>query len=196
MKKNILYLSIIILIITIAIISGNNNDEKEKAETENNSLQEQQAITTPQEQEQNVIEKENEKEMLRNDEIENIYGNMTNRLPDHFMVCIPTETIVCTEGKCENTDSKTFNLLSGGRNNSTISRCDSKGCDTYSSVYETVGIFEIIQPREPRGFFLKRQALSLDEEQVNNYLPYTEVVSLLLTTQISSGYCIDIKYNQ
>ena len=190
MKKNILYLCIIILIIIIAMISGNNNTK----EPENNSLQKQQTITMPKEQEEHVIKKG--EEILKNDNIENTYNEMIDRLPDHFMVCIPTETVICTEGKCENTNSKVFNLLSGGKSDSNISRCDSKGCDTYPSIYETSGIFEIIQPEEPRGFFLKRQSFSLDENQLNNYLPYTEIVSLSLATQISSGYCIDVKYGQ
>ena len=194
MKKDILYLSVIILIIMIAIISKNNNDNGK--EIKNNSLQEQQITTTPQKQEQNIIKKEEEKEILKNDNIENTYNEMIDRLPDHFMVCIPIETVTCTEGKCENTNSKVFNLLSGGKSNSNISRCDSKGCDTYPSIYKTSGIFEIIQPEEPRGFFLKRQSFSLDKDQLNNYLPYTEIVSLSLATQISSGYCIDIKYGQ
>lgn len=143
------------------------------------------------EQKSTNIPNNTEKETIGNATSRDSYETMKSQLLHHFAACFSTKKLSCANGICEKLEPITFWLLAGTISSGTLSRCDSKGCDSYDAIAYQSGIFENIQPKEPRGFLFKRQLLDMSGNAANPS-EFVDVASIGLSTVISTGYCVDV----
>ena len=118
----------------------------------------------------------------KNPEIENTYKNSTS-LPSHHTLCVPSKMYLCNGADCKDAPAKVFDLIGGTRENPTISRCDTIGCDTYDAQRDDSGEYKNIQPVDPKGFMLKMSYNSVDKK-------YLEIATLGLDVYLTYGYCL------
>ena len=97
------------------------------------------------------------------------------------LICVPVARMICSGSSCNSAaPSVHLQLKRESVIRGTMSRCDSKGCDTYEASIDTAGIFTSIQPIAPSGAFVK----------VMGAQEYIEVATSGLTAHFSSGKCI------
>jgi len=132
-----------------------------------------------------------QRNILKNFKAEEAFRGQIGKLPHFSSFCFPTHGHICADGGCEIAKDlgTSFSLINNfDIGNSKISRCDSKGCDTYDATYYGSGFYENYQPKQPRGFFLKKETkLSVEQETTS----YIEVVTLGMSSIFYSGYCRD-----
>jgi hypothetical protein len=101
--------------------------------------------------------------------------------PEHQVVCFPSSKVFCGGGECKADIPVVFNLLGSNEwGQTTMSRCDKNGCDTYDAVAEGAGDFLNVQTIAPRGMMFKSSKVSGE---------YIEIATLGLGAFISFGYC-------
>lgn len=122
------------------------------------------------------------KPFQKNLEIENTYKSLAS-LPSHHTLCVPSKKYLCNGADCKDAPAKVFDLIGGTRENPTISRCDSMGCDTYEAKLDDAGEYKNIQPVDPKGFMLKMSYNSVDKK-------YVEMATLGLDLYLTYGYCL------
>jgi hypothetical protein len=89
----------------------------------------------------------------------------------------------CDGNSCERVDPTVFNLLGGNSSSPIISRCDSKGCDTYNATIGISGEYKNIQSGEPKGYVFKMSYNTVDQK-------FVEIATLGLDAHVSYGYCV------
>jgi hypothetical protein len=94
--------------------------------------------------------------------------------------CTPKTPLDCDGTNC--TESQPVVYLILDRANKTLSRCDTKGCDTYDAFFGSSGLYTNIQPRNPTGLMVK----------VLGNREYIEMATIGLSTVFQHGSCIEI----